>query len=67
MVLMTGVYENLVFLYRTHKIFMDQKIFQKKNCRQDCKLYVQYSFMLGLRVFGVIKEMHMSAKKYEGC
>jgi hypothetical protein len=23
--------------------------------------------MLGLRVFGVIKEMHMSAKKYEGC
>jgi len=25
MVLMTGVYENLVFLYRTHKIFIGSK------------------------------------------
>jgi len=29
--------------------------------------FAQYSFMLGLKVFEVIKEMRISANKYEGC
>jgi hypothetical protein len=31
MVLMTGVYENRAFLYRTHKIFLGSKTFHKKK------------------------------------
>jgi len=31
MVLMTGVYENLVFLYRSHKIFMGSKNIPEKK------------------------------------